>query len=115
MIITYLELFAVLLVAILPLFYLAEWSYLFRWHRPSKDSNDGNQQGKGIDVTPVSTRLQQLRQDYTPEVSRRPHDDTKRQAQLTSTREAIKNLSFFQRPITPEHLEKDHESSCFVF
>jgi hypothetical protein len=109
MLANYFKLLGVLLAVILPLYYWFKWQCRTLYRCAPERSWTGN----GIDVSPVSNRLQQLREDYPATIKLQPNTD--KHTRLANARETIKHLSFFQKPTMHEPLDKDHEGRYFVF
>jgi hypothetical protein len=76
---------------------LTAWLCFRRWRRANTPLPEKNWTGHGIDVAPVSTRVERLRRDFAGELPARPDRSWQRKGLLASTRSAIGQLPYFQR------------------
>jgi hypothetical protein len=66
--------------------------------------------GKGIDVTPVSERIQHVRENYLAVVCARPRDNSRRRRLHAAARCALKQLAYFQNA-RPEVEDAPHHET----
>ena len=74
-------------------------SFLCRRHevRICRRGEAGSWPGQGMDVTPVSRRLQHVRADYLAVVSARPRDRSRQRRMHAAARCAPKQRAYFRR------------------
>lgn len=87
-------------------------SFLCRRHeaRVCRRIDERTWPGKGIDVAPVSERIQHVRADYLAVVSARPRDNSRRRQLHAAARCALKQLAYFQNA-RPEVEDAPHHEA----
>ena len=80
------------------------------WRRARTPLPEKHWTGHGIDVTPVSERVQQARSDFASELRSRPHDACQRRGLLASARRAVGLLSYFRRRETQNSGRTEHDT-----
>jgi len=86
------------------------WSHFGLYAPPRPPSEPFDQPGKPIDTSPISNRLQQVRQDHQVQ-PHGPRSSFKQSLLVESRREQLAQLRYFQRSPPPEPAEEEHGST----
>ena len=77
--------------------FLSAYLYIRLWRRARTPPPETHWTGHGIDVTPVSERVQRARSDFASELQSRAHDTFQRRGLLVKARRAVGQLAYFRR------------------
>ena len=89
---------------------LTGWLCFRRWRRARAPLPKTYWTGHGIDITPISKRVQRLRRDFTAELQARPGHACQRGGLLASARKAVARLSYFRKRDAESARQKAHET-----
>ena len=95
--------------------FLSAYLYIRLWRRARTPPPETHWTGHGIDITPVSERVQRARSDFASELQSRPHDTCQRRGLLVRARRAVGHLAYFRRPNaqSSSHTEDDTRTHIF--
>jgi hypothetical protein len=89
--------------------------YIRLWRKARTPPPKTHWTGHGIDITPMSERVQRARGDFAAELQSRPHDTCQRRGLLVRARRAVAQLAYFRRrnAQSSNHTEDDTRTHVF--
>src|SRR5258706_12968076 len=78
------------------------------WRRARAPLPETHWTGHGIDVSPVSKRVERARSDFASELRARPHDTCRQKDLLASARTTVGQFSYFRRRDRQNSSQAEH-------
>jgi hypothetical protein len=94
---------------------LSAYLYIRLWRRARAPLPETHWTGHGIDITPVSERVQRARSDFASELQSRPPDTCQRRGLLVRARRAVGQLAYFRRRNAQSSSHTEDDTGTHVF
>lgn len=78
------------------------------WQRERRRPTESWREGRGIDVTNISGKLERVRADFVLALEARPRDTCQRRGWLASARKAVGGLAYFRSRVAPNPRRTKH-------
>jgi len=80
------------------------------WQRERRHPPESWREGRGIDLTHISGKLERVRADFVLALQARPRDTCQRRGLLASARKAVGGLAYFRSRVPPNRRGTKHDT-----